>query len=296
MVTFRETAKKILKISDMAWKILYLIEKDILRYEKYPLKLLCKKVKANQEKILYYINELLNLGFIEYYKYPYESVRLLTAGVDALALRILANKGLITSIGKQIGVGKESDVYEALDENNKKYSIKVYRLGRTSFKDTTRKRSYYNVYFSKGINWIIRNYKAAAREYRVLKYLYSRNVKVPEPIANVKHMIVMEELEGDLLINIRDIENPGQLLNKIINEIAKALDAGIINADLSPFNVFITKSYQPVLIDWPQFISINDDRWMELLKRDIKNIVVFFNKRFGLKTDIKRIFIKMNLE
>ena len=43
----------------------------------------------------------------------YDGYRLTNLGYDFLALNTLAKRGLVTSVGRQIGVGKESDLFEA---------------------------------------------------------------------------------------------------------------------------------------------------------------------------------------
>jgi len=42
----------------------------------------------------------------------YNGYRLTSMGYDFLAIRTLLKRGVITSVGRQIGVGKESDVFE----------------------------------------------------------------------------------------------------------------------------------------------------------------------------------------
>jgi RIO kinase 2 len=42
----------------------------------------------------------------------YDGYRLTTLGYDFLAIRTLAARGHICSVGRQIGVGKESDIFE----------------------------------------------------------------------------------------------------------------------------------------------------------------------------------------
>ena len=44
----------------------------------------------------------------------YEGYRLTTLGYDFLALKALLNRGAVSAVGQQIGVGKESDVFEVL--------------------------------------------------------------------------------------------------------------------------------------------------------------------------------------
>ena len=45
----------------------------------------------------------------------YEGYRLTYMGYDYLALHTFVARGTITGIGRQIGVGKESDIYLAVD-------------------------------------------------------------------------------------------------------------------------------------------------------------------------------------
>jgi RIO kinase 2 len=42
----------------------------------------------------------------------YDGYRLTYMGYDFLALRVLLNRGHITGVGRMIGMGKESDIYE----------------------------------------------------------------------------------------------------------------------------------------------------------------------------------------
>lgn len=42
----------------------------------------------------------------------YDGYRLTTLGYDFLAIRTLVARGHIISVGRQIGVGKESDIFE----------------------------------------------------------------------------------------------------------------------------------------------------------------------------------------
>lgn len=42
----------------------------------------------------------------------YDGYRLTYMGYDFLAIKTLVNRGHITGVGRQIGVGKESDIFE----------------------------------------------------------------------------------------------------------------------------------------------------------------------------------------
>ena len=72
----------------------------------------------------------------------YDGYRLTYAGYDILALNAFMNKGLITGLGRKIGVGKESDVYLAQNADGEELVLKFNRLGRTSFRNIKKKRDY----------------------------------------------------------------------------------------------------------------------------------------------------------
>ena len=62
-----------------------------------------------------------------------------TRGYDCLALNALVKKGVLKSLStKPVGVGKESDVFEGLTYSDDIVAVKFHRLGRDSFRPTTR--------------------------------------------------------------------------------------------------------------------------------------------------------------
>lgn len=288
----RDTANHIKNIREKSWKILYSIERNLRRYERCPIEIIVKDTKFNRNFIINTVRQLSLLGWVEYFEQPYQSVRLLTSGIDAIALHLLAKKDIVVGIGRKIGVGKESDIYEAIGPNKEMLSLKIFRLGRISFKDIIRKRDY-NIYSTYKPGWILRNYIAAKKEFNVLKILYRNGVSVPKPITHIKHIIVMEKLQGDILVNIKDLKNPFKLLNEILLEIKRAYELNIINGDLSPFNIFISNLEKPILIDWPQAIPKDREQALSLLARDIKNIIKFFNNKYNLTIDIEKVFKKL---
>ena len=55
---------------------------------------------------------LLRQKLVHHENSKYDGFRLTTLGYDFLALKALLNRGAVSAIGRQIGVGKESDVFE----------------------------------------------------------------------------------------------------------------------------------------------------------------------------------------
>jgi RIO kinase 2 len=205
-------------------------------------------------------------------------VSLVSAGLDALALKILAEKDIVVGMGRSIGVGKESDVFEAVTPDQRHIALKFFRIGRTSFRDVVRKRE-----FGKKLHhWLLVNMDAAKKEFHALKILKKAGVKVPEPFALLKHVIVMERIDGLRLIHCETLDNPESILQQILKNVKLAYRAGIISADLSEYNVLYDGS-DAWIIDWPQSVNIKHPNASMLLKRDVENMLKFFKRKYELK-------------
>ena len=59
------------------------------------------------------LKALLRQKLVHHDSSKYDGYRLTPLGYDFLALKALVNRGAVAAVGRQIGVGKESDVYEA---------------------------------------------------------------------------------------------------------------------------------------------------------------------------------------
>jgi len=46
---------------------------------------------------------------------------------------------------------------------------------------------------------------------------------------------------------------------------------------------------QALIIDWPQYVRTDHPNAVELLERDVGNVLVFFNRRFRVKTSLEKI-------
>lgn len=57
----------------------------------------------------------------------YDGYRLTYLGYDYLALRTYVARGLITGLGRRIGVGKEADIYECCNEAGEAMVLKIHR-------------------------------------------------------------------------------------------------------------------------------------------------------------------------
>ena len=65
------------------------------------------------------------------------------------------------------------------------------------------------------------------------------------------------------------------------------LKAHVIHADLSEYNVILKPDGHILIIDWPQYVKTDHSNAAELLLRDLKNILTFFNRKFNVKVLIE---------
>ena len=99
----------------------------------------------------------------------YDGYRLTTLGYDFLAVKALTNRGAISGVGRKIGVGKESDVYEVSTDAGEVLCLKLHRLGRTSFRAIKNKRDYLQGRTS--YNWLYLSRLSALKEFAFMRAL-----------------------------------------------------------------------------------------------------------------------------
>ena len=91
----------------------------------------------HKDRVKYAVESLLKLKLISKTQ---NGFKLLTAGLDVYALKLLVDSGIILGIGNSLGIGKESDVVEAISEIQQQRAVKFFRIGRISFTDTKPKK------------------------------------------------------------------------------------------------------------------------------------------------------------
>jgi RIO kinase 2 len=129
------------------------------------------------------------------------------------------------------------------------------------------------------MSWLYQSRLAAENEYRALKIVHEGGVDSPEPYAQNRHCIVMEIIEGIQLSEVIELDHPKEFLYDVLENIRKALKLGIIHTDLSEYNIMVTEKGNIWLIDWPQYTTIDHPNSVEMLERDVGNIVYFFRRK-----------------
>lgn len=274
-----------LHTTNREFRVLIAIENKMKFYEWVPVEEIVSFTNYDIKEVNYILSNLARNKLIHRNIQAYEGYRIYFEAYDLLALNAFVKRGSINAIGDVIGVGKESHVYEAAGGIiDRRVVIKFHREGKMSFKQVRIKREHIGE--KKHISWLYASRLAAKREYDALKTLYPE-VSVPEPIDYNRHAIVMSIAKGKQLAHTK-IDEPDWYLNEILNQIKKVYNLGIIHCDLSEFNIFVNPEGCEI-IDWPQYITQAHTNAMELLHRDVGNVLSFFNRKYRIKRDIQEV-------
>jgi RIO-like serine/threonine protein kinase len=85
--------------------------------------------------------------------------------------------------------------------------------------------------------------------------------------------------------------HPEKTLREIMRNVRKSyVKADVIHADLSEYNVLVKEDMHILIIDWPQFVTAKHLNSEELLKRDLRNVLVFFSRKFRTKLKFEDAF------
>ena len=234
--------------------------------------------------IEYRIDRCMDRELLERKTIQYTGYRLTFEGYDALALRTFAERETIDGVGSPLGVGKESDVYEA--RSFQPLALKYHREGYTNFREVQKEREY--TADKEHRSWLYTARKAAEQEYEALETLYP-DVSVPRPVDQNRHAIVMERIDGVELSRAKlESEQVVGVLDLVLREMATAYEAGYVHADMSEYNVFVASDGVTVF-DWPQAVPSDHENSRELLERDVDNLLGHFERKYPHETpDIDR--------
>lgn len=275
--TFRK-----LEIEDL--RVLQIIETAMSKREFVPKEQIQKYAKVPMERIDFTLNKLCKLSLIRRMQGAYIGYTINFTGYDCLAINAFVKAGVLDAFGKPLGVGKEADVFDALDPKGIRVAVKFHRLGRISFRQTRRTRGY----MLDHAGWLFQSRLAAEKEFQALQLVYGHKVAVPEPISQNRHAIVMGMIEGAELSKWKELEDPTKVLNEILANVKKAyLEAGVVHADLSDYNIIVKPDMHVLIIDWPQFVKKDHPNASDLLTRDIKNVLDFFNRKYRVKVKVE---------
>lgn len=202
------------------------------------------------------------------------------------ALYKLVQDGHIDAFGGPISTGKEAHVFLAIADG-RDIAVKIYRINASDF---TQMRRYLEG--DPRFEDIGGQKKAVVlawtkKEFANLGRARAAGVRVPNPIAVERNVLVMEFLgtDGERAKRLGEVhvENP-QTAYEVVREYMRRLyDVGLVHGDLSEYNIVVYNS-QLWVIDLGQAVTIHHPNSREFLERDCENVANFFSRQ-GLDTD-----------
>jgi RIO kinase 2 len=235
----------------------------------------------------------------------YDGYRLTYGGLDYLALHTHTKSSTLYSVGNQIGIGKESDIFVVASPSGVQHVLKIHRLGRISFRTVKANRDYLRG--RHGGSWMYMSRLAALKEYTFMRALKDNGFRVPVPIAQSRHTVVMELIDAFPLRQITSVPDPAGLYGELLEMILRLASFGLIHGDFNEFNILIREEplakeapgsekpvlqLIPVLIDFPQMVSVDHPNAEMYFDRDVDCIKRFFSRRFHFTSDAPGPFFK----
>jgi RIO kinase 1 len=197
------------------------------------------------------------------------------------ALYKLVQDGHIDAFGGPISTGKEANVYTALS-GEKEVAVKIYRINASDFREMGE--------YLEGdprFEEVAGNKKAVVigwvrKEFANLQRARAAGVRVPEPIAVERNVLVMEYLGAEdgrakRLAEVT-VENPETAYEVVREYMYRLYDAGIVHGDLSEYNIVVQDS-ELYVIDVGQSVTIHHPNSDDFLERDCENVAAFFSRQ-----------------
>jgi RIO kinase 1 len=120
------------------------------------------------------------------------------------------------------------------------------------------------------------------KELANLRRAQTAGVRVPEPIAAERNVLVMEYIGDDdgraKRLGEVHIENPETAYEVMREYMRRLYSAGLIHGDLSEYNVVFDEG-QLVVIDLGQAVTVHHPNSREFLERDCRNVAGFFSRQ-----------------
>ncbi|MCO5612488.1 hypothetical protein L7F22_066756 [Adiantum nelumboides] len=269
-------------LSKDEFRVLTAVEMGMKNHEIVPTELIERIAGLKHGGTYKNVKTLLRHKLVHHDSSKYDGYRLTNLGYDFLAIKTMVNRGLIVGVGRQIGVGKESDIFEVVSEDGQTLALKLHRLGRTSFRAVKSKRDYLK--HRNSFNWLYLSRLAALKEYAFMKALGDHGFPVPKAVDWNRHCVLMSLVPGYPLVQVKQLQNPTAVFETILALIVRLASHGLIHCDFNEFNIMIDDKEAVTMIDFPQMVSVSHRNAEMYFDRDVECILKFFNKRFRANT------------
>ncbi|KAK1432239.1 hypothetical protein QVD17_09134 [Tagetes erecta] len=265
------------------FRVLTAVEMGMRNHEIVPAELIDRIASLRHGGTYKVLRNLLKHKLLHHDGSKYDGFRLTYLGYDFLAIKTMVNRGVFSSVGRQIGVGKESDIFEVANEDGTIMAMKLHRLGRTSFRAVKSKRDYLR--HRSSFSWLYLSRLAALKEFAFMKALQEHGFPVPNAVDCNRHCVIMSLVQGYPFVQVKQLQNPETVFEKIIGIVVRLAEHGLIHCDFNEFNIMIDDDENITIIDFPQMVSVSHRNAEMYFDRDVECIIKFFSKRFNLSFD-----------
>ncbi|XP_010257739.1 PREDICTED: serine/threonine-protein kinase rio2 isoform X2 [Nelumbo nucifera] len=262
------------------FRVLTAVEMGMKNHEIVPSELIDRIAGLKHGGTYKVLKNLLKHKLLHHDSSKYDGFRLTYLGYDFLAIKTLVNRGVFTAIGRQLGTGKESDIFEVATEDGTVHAMKLHRLGRVSFRAVKSKRDY--LLHRSSYNWLYLSRLAALKEYAFMKALGEHGFPVPNAVDCNRHCVIMSLVQGYPLSQVKQLQNPDIVFETVIGLVVRLAEHGLIHCDFNEFNIMIDDNEKVTMIDFPQMVSVSHANAQMYFDRDIECLFKFFKKRFKL--------------
>jgi len=200
-----------------------------------------------------------------------------------MALYQMINRGIIGGMRGVVEAGKESRIYWAKGTNGEDLAVKIFLTSSMEFKKSMLQYIQGDPRFKVGRDYRRIVYTWAQKEFRNLSEARNAGVPVPRPIYAHENIVVMEFIGLDgvpspLLKELPKEEVTAEIYDQTMGAVdALYRRADLVHADLSEYNVMVHGN-KIFLIDFGQAVSKEHPMAEEFLRRDVGNIIRFFDK------------------
>ena len=201
----------------------------------------------------------------------------------------MLDTGKLAKISGVVRSGKEARIYWGLGPKKKEIAVKIYLTLSAEFKKG-------RLVYIEGDPRFARTrtdtrslvYVWAQKEFRNLKQAREAGVRVPNPIAVDKNVLLMTFVgkngEPAPLLRETVMRNPKRTYKDLLSFIRLLYQkASLVHGDLSEYNIMMWRGH-PVIFDLSQAVSTEHPLADRLLMRDILNLNRYFGQ-IGVETE-----------
>ncbi|CAD5244336.1 serine protein kinase RIO [Thermococcus camini] len=205
-------------------------------------------------------------------------------------LAYLHRRGKVEALYGVISTGKEANVFAGVDAEGNRIAVKIYRTYTTEFR-----RIWEYLAADPRVGYLPKDMRKLVfvwtrREFKNLQRAIKYAVRVPEPVIFRNNILVMEFIGDELPApRIKDVERSlepsdfEELYDFTMGVIERLWKRGdMVHGDLSEYNILLHEG--PVVIDWSQATVKRNRMSVELLRRDLRNVINYFGRK-GVDVD-----------